>query len=180
MVRGSIYFIRYVCTSVDNQQFVFAEAVGKGKMKKILTFSVILFALFLTSCHASCTFPFMHPTEEISEIAVVDLSYVENGDVLQTELIAIEDVDGFLTEFRKVTCYVYFGDPSRPYKSDDSTIVIRVTCANGEYQLIGFNGQCSYTLDHGLNIYDGIYCYRENEFMDFVRQYWSPETTAEE
>lgn len=125
-------------------------------------------SLLLASCRKSSAYDFLNPTNEISEIAVVELSFRENGDLTETEIQKIEDIQEFLDDFQDLPCYVYFGDPTGATPEGDADTVIRIVYENGEYEWINWNGQSKYTLEKGFCYYAGYRVFDEQPFESLL------------
>lgn len=81
-------------------------------MKKILLIIFIVFSLLLVSCRYPETYSFLNSTDEIKKITIVQLSFDNEGSLIETEIQKIEDINTFLEDFKKISCYKYFGDPT--------------------------------------------------------------------
>ena len=67
--------------------------------------------MLLPACGKAKVYRFLNPSDEITEIAIINVSSAEGDNLTETEIQRIEDTDTFLEEFRKIGCHTYFGDP---------------------------------------------------------------------
>ena len=65
--------------------------------KRLLVFVVIIPFVFI-SCRYSEMYNFLNPTDEITEITIVNLSFSDDGSLIETKIQEIEDINMFLTE----------------------------------------------------------------------------------
>ena len=141
-------------------------------MKKIVV--VILSVLLLICSNAACrvreAYGFINPSESIINISIVKLSF-ENEELLQTTVATVDDTSLFLADFRKIKCYVYFGDPSGITPEGISDTVIKIDYENSEYELINWNGQARYTIEGGFNYYYGFNIFDEEQFEALIEKY---------
>ena len=124
-------------------------------MKIRIVLSVMAFItllLCLVSCGNKSTYKFMYSDDEISTISLVNVSV---GDkVEQKKLTDINNIHGFLKDFRNVSCYTWWGDP---IGLTEDCCVIRIDYQNGDYELIYWNGKAEYQQDRGFRNYRGYY-----------------------
>lgn len=124
---------------------------------------IILTTLCLSACRNRTMYKFMYPEDEIFGVSLV---YVSIGDDVEPkEQIVIDDISGFLKDFRNVRCYTWWSDP---IGLTEDGYVIRIDYRNGEYELIYWNGQAKYLEDQGFCNYMGYYVFDENEFFDLI------------
>lgn len=138
-------------------------------MKKVfLGIFVLLF--LLSSCRVQTEYDFLLPNDEIVEISVVTLHH-EDGEVIETEVKKVEDTAAFLEEFKKIGCYVYFGDPTGVTPDETDGTVIKILYQNGEYELINYCGQARYLEERGLVYYAGYYAFDREAFEALIKTY---------
>lgn len=141
-------------------------------MKKAFTF--LFFAvliLSLTSCRYPKTYELLESTEAISEISVVQLSFDENSRLIENELSVIDDRQEFINSFRKIDCYVFFGDPLGVTPTGVEAKVIKIAYESGEYELINWQGQAKYTADGGFRYYAGYSVFDQEQFERLINHY---------
>lgn len=137
-------------------------------MKKVLLPVAMACLLLLVSCRNSEAYEFLNPTHEIAEITIVNILFGENCDLIEAEIKKIEDTSTFLKDFQKVNCYTYFGDPIGVTPEGVEDTVIKISYANGEYELINWNGQSKYTAEKGFNYYAGYSTFDEQQFESLM------------
>ena len=75
-------------------------------------------------------------------IEIVKVSRDEStGEIEQTTISTIDDIEVFLKDFSQVNCYLIYTDPKG---IDDSALVIKIVYQDGEYELIDVRGQDVY------------------------------------
>ena len=119
-------------------------------------------------CRFPETYNFKHPTDDIIEISIVELSFGENGKLIETKIRQIADTESFLADFKKIECYMYFGDPLGVTPEGVEDTVIKITYENGEYELINWKGQAEYTSEKGLIYYAGYCVFDEKQFESLL------------
>ena len=140
---------------------------------------LILLAVFLTTSLAGCrirvpeTYQLLHPENEIAHVYIVNAYIDDANELVQTERCEINDIVGFLNDFRKVPCYVYFGDPVGPIRSGEATDIIKIVYENGDYELIDYNGQAEYTQTRGYDHYTGFSIFDKEKCYSLVSDYLS-------
>ena len=139
-------------------------------MKKIVILIVCLICL-LSSCRHRETYPFLNSIEEISNISIVSLSFNANGEMTQTEIEKIVNTDVFLDDFRNISCYTYYGDPTGVTPEGISDTVIKISYTNDEYELINWTGQAEYTTEKGFRYYAGYSVFDEKQFESLIAKY---------
>ena len=145
-------------------------------MRKIYMIIILMLtSVILSSCRHKETFQLLNEEVEISAISIVEISFDEEGEVIQTELNTIEDIDAFLDDFREVDCYTYFGDPTGITVEGVEANVIKILYENDEYELINWNGQADYTLKRGFRFYRGFSVFDETQFNSLISEYLQSE-----
>ena len=141
-------------------------------MKKIFTllFSAVII-ISLTSCRHPKTYQLLESTETISEISIVHLSFDENSKLIENELSVIDDRQEFINSFRKIDCYVFFGDPLGVTPTGVEAKVIKIAYESGEYELINWQGQAKYTADGGFRYYAGYSVFGQEQFERLINHY---------
>ena len=143
-------------------------------MKKGFTiFTVILLCFSFAACRVRETYDFLHPDDEICSVSIVDLSFDENEQLIQTEVHRVDDIVSFLQDFRTLDCYTYFGDPTGVTLEGEEDTVIKISYNNGEYELINWRGQAEYTISRGFDYYSGFSIFDETQFHELLTDYMS-------
>lgn len=131
-------------------------------MKKSLLALLCLLLLFtLVSC-IKATYPFIHPTDEIDRIEIVDAEDIYTFTVKKT--LSDEEKDEFLKQFQKIKFTRYIiGDPLLVGGE-----CIKITYQSGDYEMVCHfwneyvqNGQCHY----------GWYNCDQQKFLDLLNQF---------
>ncbi len=138
--------------------------------KKAFVALLLCMMLLLTSCVAR--YRFLNAESEIAEISIVHVS-MEEDEVIQEELVKIQDLSGFLADFKKVTCRKRIGDPSALYPNDEGADAIKILYSDGSYELINYFGRATFQHDRGFNFYAGIRAFDEAEYRSFIEKYLS-------
>lgn len=142
--------------------------------EKIFTVFIVFFTLIsLVSCKHEEVYSLLNPTDEISNISIVSLSFDKNNKLIQKEIQKIDDVNSFLDDFRKIECYTYYGDPTGVTVEGVEAVVIKISYENGEYELINWNGQAEQTEDRGFRFYSGYSVFNEEQFETLITKYLS-------
>lgn len=141
-------------------------------MKKCLVIIITLSCLHFGACRRRETYRFLNATDKIANISIVTISFDENGRIEQTEVQRVDDIDGFLNDFRSVACYTYFGDPIGVTQKGIEDTVIRVQYTNDEYELINWKGQSEYTQERGFSYYAGFNVFDEKQFESLIEAYF--------
>lgn len=112
---------------------------------------------------------FLHSMEEIDAIEIVKID-IDNstGIIEQISICSIEDIDTFMDDFSRVTCYWHYSDPTAP---GDDARVIKIGYNNGEYELIAADGQSQYTNDRLFQYYTGYRYFDEEQFDELISKY---------
>ena len=113
----------------------------------------------------------MESTETISEISIVHLSFDENSKLIENELSVIDDRQEFINSFRKIDCYVFFGDPLGVTPTGVEAKVIKIAYESGEYELINWQGQAKYTAERGFQYYAGYSVFDQEQFEHLINDY---------
>lgn len=143
--------------------------MGWLNMKKKITILVFIPLLILfASCGLREEYEFMYSEDQISEICIVALSFDDNGEMQQKDIKKIEDINAFLTGFRNVECYTYFGDPTGITEEGVAATVIKVMYKSDEYELINWNGQAEYSLERGFRYYSGYSVFDREQFEALI------------
>ena len=127
--------------------------------------------MLLPACGKAKVYRFLNPSDEITEIAIINVSSAEGDNLTETEIQRIEDTDTFLEEFRKIGCHTYFGDPISVLPEGEKSTVIKISYQNGSYGLINWNGQTEYTPEKGLKYYAGYSVFDEDQFKSLISKY---------
>lgn len=148
-------------------------------MKRKVQVLLLLFAvvLFNTACRHKNTYDFLHSTDDIVAVSVVDLSFDENRALVETEVKQVADINGFLNQFSSLDCYTYFGDPVAATPEGTEDTVIKILYDNGEYELINWRGQSRYLAERGLKYYAGYRVFDEQQFETFIKYLLSDKVT---
>ena len=142
-------------------------------MKKILLIIFIVFSRLLVSCRYPETYSFLNSTDEIKKITIVQLSFDNEGSLIETEIQKIEDINTFLEDFKKISCYKYFGDPTSATPEGVEDTVIKILYENDDYELINWNGQSKYSSENGFNYYAGYIVFDEQQFESLIGKFLS-------
>ena len=143
-------------------------------MKRILVFLIIIIVLISTdSCHVKEKYRLLHQEDEITCVSIVTLTLDEVGNHIYEEKIKIDDIDTFISDFRKVECYKYFGDPIGIDKYDEGSDILKIEYENGDYELINYNGQSEYTQERGFEMYAGFNVFEIDQFKGLIEKYLS-------
>ena len=140
-------------------------------MKKIFAIFPMLFCIILVSCRHQDNYSFLNNRNEISSISIVMVSFDDAGQIVETELQQIENVDSFLEDFQKINCYTYYGDPLGLTEEGVEASVIKIVYKNNEYELINWNGQATYTNETGFRYYAGYNVFDESQFNSLIQSY---------
>ena len=138
---------------------------------------LLLIGISLTACSVETNYNFMNPTDEISAISIVEVTYDDNNDRVQTEISEIHDISGFLCEFNGITCTTAI-IPMEPVPIEENGVavtVIKFSYNNGEYELVNWKGQSKYRLTNvynpGMHFYSGYYKFDQNDFEALIAKY---------
>ena len=137
-------------------------------MKKVLSILIIAISIVFTSCKQTEVYSFLKPTDEVFEIAIVALSFDNAENLIETEIKKIEDISAFLEDFKKLDCYACWGDPAGVTPEGVEDTVIKISYANGEYELINWNGQSEFTSEKGFKYYAGYSIFDEQQFESLI------------
>ena len=143
----------------------------KKTILPLLSLFVLVFLLLSNiSCRVKETYNFLNSSEKITNISIVTLSF-ENDELIQTTIANIENKSTFLDDFSQIKCHVYFGDPCAATPEGTPDTVVKITYENGEYELINWNGQSTYTVERGFNYYAGFSIFDEEPFKLLISKY---------
>ena len=99
-------------------------------MKKLLCLFIVLIVVFAGGCSIKAAYKFLQSPTEISVIEIVKVSRDEStGEIEQTTISTIDDIEVFLKDFSQVNCYLIYTDPKG---IDDSALVIKIVYQDGE------------------------------------------------
>ena len=142
-------------------------------MKKIVFIVTIILILSLVSCVMPEKYDLLNPISDITEISIVKAYFSDNSELRQSEIAKVNDIDEFMKAFRKIPCYVNIGSPVGLLPNDEEDIVIRISYQNGEYELINWRGQATYTTERDFTYYYGYSVFDEQKFHDLISKYYS-------
>lgn len=106
-----------------------------------------LMLLFLFSgCGRKKAYEFEQDSSNICAIEIVEVEFLPLPDTgIQFKALAfIENVEAFLSDFNRVTCYSKGALGYQPSGVDSGDIGIKVTYMDGEYEVIAQNAQSKY------------------------------------
>ena len=138
------------------------------KKKAYVMLFLVAIMLYAASCRHRNTYDFMNPTDNIVAVAIVDLSFDPVDILVDTEVKQVDDIDGFLKAFCALDCYTWFGEPIPAMQEGVKNTVIKITYANGDYELINWNGQSEYRTERGLKYYAGFRVFDEQQFETLI------------
>lgn len=139
---------------------------------KVYVMSLLVVIMLCTaSCRHKSTYDFVNPTDDIVAVAIVDLSFDLDDFLVETEVKQVDDIDGFLKAFCALDCYTWFGDPIPVTQEGVEDTAIKITYANGEYELINWNGQSEYRTERGLKYYAGYRVFDEQQFEALIKNF---------
>lgn len=139
-------------------------------MKKILILLIVTLT-FLCACRRKEAYIFMNETDAISYAAIVMIGFDSKGELQQTEISRMNDINLFMEDFKAVNCYTYYGDPLGITEEQTGTKVVKVVYSNGEYELINWNGQARYSLSSGFRYYAGYHVFDEVQFLNLIAKH---------
>lgn len=124
-------------------------------MKKIVIFVslIMVLNLFFCSCTHQPSYDFLNSSNTITSVSIVKVTFDNNGEIVQTELKIIDNIDNFLEDFCQIDCRTYFGDPIGVTEEGVEDYVIKIAYDNDEYELINYKGQSNYTSQKGFCYY---------------------------
>lgn len=144
-------------------------------MKKLLCLFIVLIVVFAGGCSIKAAYKFLQSPTEISVIEIVKVSRDEStGEIEQTTVSTIDDMETFLKDFSQVDCYFYYY--ANPTGIEDNALVIKIIYQDGEYELIDANGQSEYTDERGFHYYSGHHSFNEGEFENLISKYSEEES----
>ena len=140
-------------------------------MKKITICVVfLLLCSMISSCRVKEEYKLLNSFNEISDISITEISF-ENNEIIQTQITSIDDISGFMDDFKKVKCYTYFGDPLGVTQEGVSATVIKIIYENEEYELVNWSGQSECTDEYGFSYYAGFNVFDEKQFEELILKY---------
>ena len=139
--------------------------------KKLVAYIILLILLLFSACKHEETYKFLKPIDEISAVSIVEISFSEGGEIIQTEIQIINDINAFFNSFTQISCYTYYGDPTGITEEGVTDTVIKISYFSGEYELINWSGQATYTTDRGFRYYAGYNIFDEDQFDALIAQY---------
>ncbi|MBE6635141.1 MAG: hypothetical protein E7617_02910 [Ruminococcaceae bacterium] len=139
-------------------------------MKRITSALLLIAVLIVFSGCGASEYQFLHPVDEITEIAIVDLTLVVRSEseveVEYTTAASITDTDTFIDDFNSIVFHTYlFGESSK------------LTSGFRAIMLVYENGDREYICPHTqMKIIDGIeYTGRNNcsddDFEKLIKKY---------
>ena len=118
---------------------------------------------------------FYYPIENMVEISIVYISADENGGAALDEIRNVDDREQFIKDFRAVECLPKFGEPSTENVLDNldgPTKIIRILYDNGDFELIGHNGESRCKQGESpIPYYENFYEINEEQFNQLVEKY---------
>ena len=110
--------------------------------------------LLAVGCSIKAAYKFLQTPTEISAIEIVKVCEDETtGEIEQTTISTIDDIETFLKDFLQVDCHLIYTDPTG---IGDNVLVIKIIYKDGEYELIDSGGQSKYTEERGFRYYSDI------------------------
>ena len=142
-------------------------------MKKTnIILCIVCLCIFFVSCRSPKKYDFLQPKQNISHISIVEISFSEEHDIIQSEVQSIKDIKSFFNDFGDIDSYYFWiGDPKGVTIEGVDTTAVKISYINGEYELINWNGQSKYTLEKGLTFYAGFIIFDETQFKALVDKY---------
>lgn len=122
-------------------------------MKKITFIFTMIIILILSGCRHEEEYNFLNSENDVVSISIVAIFFTDEGEVIQTERVSIEDKEDFMDAFQNLTCYTYYGDPVGICDIGTEANVIKILYENEEYELINWCGQSKYSIENGLRFY---------------------------
>lgn len=141
------------------------------KKSAFIFVTTLLVCLLLVSCRHQEMYHFLNSADKISDISILAISFRENGEMIQTEIKKIDDINTFLDDFKSIKCYTYYGDPTGVTPEGSEDTVIKISYKNDEYELINWTGQSEYTTESGLRYYAGYSVFDEKPFKSLIAEY---------
>ena len=145
--------------------------------KSIISLFLICIILMFSGCYLNVKYIFMNDTSEITSIEIVMLYEPEVKDTgFREEVIAVvENTDDFIQTFSKIHCERIIGQPVSMFPD---TVVVRITYANGDYELINYDAQLHCYSDRN-SWQHGFYELDKQEFKELIKQYYPPEELSQ-
>lgn len=107
--------------------------------------------------------------KKIEIVEVGEKKTQNGGDAFQQTIMICEVPNqiAFLCDFREMNCYWVWNDPMGVQLGEK---VIKILYADGDYELIGVNGQAK--CKNGRYLWDeGLSCFDENQFNALIAKY---------
>ena len=141
-------------------------------MKRVLFILCIILTLTVCSCDVREEYKFLNPLDEIESIAICEFVY-DDVECIFNEIKKIDDKSAFISDFKNVRCYVWFGDPTGLVEEDDGQHVIRIIYENKEWEIIYWNAQAEYTHTFGHRHYKGFNVFEKKDYDNLIAKYLS-------
>lgn len=144
-------------------------------MKKGLLFMLIVSVLLsCCGCIRKKKYEFLQDTANICSIQIVEIGKRDdNGEIKQTTICIIENIEAFLKDFSEVDCSSVFRDPA-PLSGNET--VIKILYTDGNYELIAYYAQSKF-YDGYLHWYAGYYVFNEEQFDGLIIKYTNTDIT---
>lgn len=132
-------------------------------MKKYLVFiSIVLIIASLTSC-VSSKLKMLQETNQIKSIEIVEAYYDWNEDVpVQKKMIEVQDAESFINKLLDIDYSVPIL-PSSPSGIEYSSLAIKISYENGDYELLSRTDKTIYSDDR----YDGYKVFGSFDYDQF-------------
>ncbi len=137
-------------------------------MKKVIITIILCIALSLSACNMRRSYPFRQPVETITNIYITEISVSEQHEILEKDLVEIEDIGTFLSEFSALPCYQRWSDPQGIF---GGCIVIKIVYESGEYDLNYIVGQARFVPGVGLCNNTGTFCFDKERYIELIQKY---------
>ncbi len=134
---------------------------------------VLLFVLLLLFAACNRQYSLMSPQMNISSVSIVHLSF-DGAALVCTKLCKVADIDAFMSDFERLSCYFWVGDPQPATPEGKEADVIQISYTDGSYELISWYGQTTYTQETGLVYYAGQQSFDETQFKALIEKYMEP------
>ena len=125
--------------------FYFGDIMKKIRGVLIVILTICCISLF-SACGRKATYEFEQESGKICTIEIVEVEFLPLPDTgIQFKALAfIENVEAFLSDFNRVTCYSKGALGYQPSGVSSGDIGIKVTYMDGEYEVIAQNAQSKY------------------------------------
>lgn len=143
----------------------------KIKFYVVLLLSLIFSVYFVFYKKEVVKYSFLHEESMIKSIDVVTVKVnkFDSNDIDIYIECSIIDVEDFLVKFHELECirnnYAPFG------LHENSEYIFKIDYKNGEYELIESAGIAKYSLDYGMQNYQGKYIFDYEMFNELVNLY---------